>query len=546
MITCPSCGHENFDDALKCRQCGEMLPSTEHVKCPLCGALNSPDRIYCRHCFADLRGDEESLEAEALISPYIPPAASPDEFRGHTQRPRQEPKTREQPIDLETPIQKLVTGDQAQQERDQVTEEKKEQEPPYPPTEEPQPFQAQPETIETYSPTPPPTAKEASTEPAQAGKPDAEPHHEPRMPPPQEEKELLLPTIAETPLEGVQSPIPMETVVALPHRASPPTERPLSAEERSDAELFRQIAEEPAPLHVPATQVLPERPMILSPGGRLILYLLVLLAALSPLLTGGQTAAWVQPRSMVNTLALDLSAVPEGMPVLISFDYSPAYAGELTPLARSILQHLAAQEVPIVALSTRPEGVGLAENLLMETASAAVRYDYGEDYILLGYLPGEEAGLRTLAHGFQEAFKTDYLLGQQLDLLPASQGLANIQDVAYILVLADDDRVVRRWIEQVGSRAQVPLHAIVTTRVEPMLIPYQQAGQLRTLIGAIYGAAQYGTASGLGNNSASSSDAFAALAILLFLVAIFTNAVYAVRGEKGPSSTSQSSRESRL
>jgi hypothetical protein len=235
--------------------------------------------------------------------------------------------------------------------------------------------------------------------------------------------------------------------------------------------------------------------------------------------------------------------------VLVAFEYSPSFAGELNPLAIAVLRHLAAQSVPIVAMSTRPEGVGLAEQVLAAVVDATPGYTYGQDYVILGYLPGQEAGLRIMAHSMADAFPVDHVLGGRLDQFPPTQGLATIQDATQILLLADDDMAVRRWIEQLGSRyalqrSPLRFQALVTARVEPMLVAYTEAGQLDTVIAGVSGAPQYAAiispATGIGPDGMgaamasglSNTDAFAALFALVLLVCVVTNLLYAVRGEK--------------
>src|SRR4051794_11747556 len=57
-MICPSCGHENPEDANFCGQCGSPLP-TEHP-CPTCGRGNPPGLRFCRGCGGALEPSAES------------------------------------------------------------------------------------------------------------------------------------------------------------------------------------------------------------------------------------------------------------------------------------------------------------------------------------------------------------------------------------------------------------------------------------------------------------------------------------------------------
>jgi hypothetical protein len=249
----------------------------------------------------------------------------------------------------------------------------------------------------------------------------------------------------------------------------------------------------------------------------------VLLAALTPFFTGGQTASWVRPRDSIVAWAQSLDALPAGSAVLVSFDYTPAYGGEMNPLALALARQLAAKSVHMVVMSTKPEGIGLAEQIVALIAQEMPAYRYGESYAILGYLSGQEAGLRTLNESVSSAFRSDHVQRRALEELPVTKDLATLQDVRCVIVLADDNDSVRRWIEQVQSRSNIVLDALVTAGVEPLLVPYYRSGQLRHLMGGAVGAAEYELASHGRPLALRLTDGYAALFVLLVLVALVTN-----------------------
>ena len=326
-----------------------------------------------------------------------------------------------------------------------------------------------------------------------------------------------------SPLEGLDNLLDAEQVISLPHRAVSAASRRASEVEQREAELFRQIATEPAPLDQPTRLALPQGTGRLSKVGRVLIYLLVLLAALTPTFSGGQTRFWVRPREGVAAFAQDIKSLREDSMVLISFDYDPAYAGELDPLILAVVRHLKRQSVRVAAMSIKPGGIGLALQVYAELSAEDPAYTMGEDFDVLGYLPGQEAGLSALSKGLGAAFAGD--LGERATEGPSSilRDADTLADFAGIIVVSDSSEAVRLWLEQVQRRVDVPVDALVTARVEPMLVPYQQSGQLRSLIGGAYGAAEYEAASLAPPSALKNTDAYAALLALLVLIAIAAN-----------------------
>jgi hypothetical protein len=332
---------------------------------------------------------------------------------------------------------------------------------------------------------------------------------DPHLDDPLAEIEGLLPRPARSSLEEVTAPGP----------AYPPDE-----EQEREAALLQRIASESAPMGPPRRGAQTPARRGPSPGVRRLLYLLVLLAALTPLVTGDISRPWVQPRPGVAALAEAMGRIPAGGRVLVALDYGPGFADELNPLAERVLTDLARRGVTLVALGTRPEGVGLARQVLSRAATAAGEYRYGADYVVLGYLPGEERGLRLLTQGLGAALSHDDVLQLPLERLPALEGARALADFDAIVLVSSDAATAQRWIEQVTAQSNVPTHILTTARAEPMLTPYLQAGQVETLVAGAYGALEYPLAGAPEQGGLrGSSDGYLALWGVLALTALLAN-----------------------
>jgi len=496
MIVCPICNHTNPEGTDTCESCGGSLENFLYRVCPSCDALNPAQNTFCHRCLSPLTASAQEAVSSAEDVEPSPPA--PEDI-SEAQAP---PAIDHAEIGEKTLIATADAG-----EADTSPEPLEEAESPEP-LEEPL--------------APPEVAPDEA---------DEEKEEEP------EESPEPLPDLIAAPLAGIDDLLPLEMAVSLPHRAMLPESVEPTETEQRDAELFQRIAGEPAPLHEPARTILPRTSRILPKSGRTILYLLVLLAALTPLFTGDLFASWVRPRESVVAMAQLLDGLSDDAVVLISFDYTPAYAGEMDPLALAVVRHLAKKSVHIVAMSTKPGGVGLAEQVYHTISNELPSLiDYGENYAVLGYLPGQESGLRTLAKSLTDAFKTDHVQRRSLTDLPITSKLASASSFDHIIVLSDDTQAVRHWIEQVQSRSDIKLHALVTSRVEPMLIPYRESGQLATLFAGSYGSIEYPLASGARFATTRVTGAYAALFLVFLLTAIVTNVMYISKAKSKPQS----------
>jgi len=531
MIVCPTCQHHNPENAEDCSSCGSSLAGFVHRVCPVCGALNPAQNAFCQRCFGELGSQQDESEAQATVTPYEPPERpvvtreSVRDREGHGSPSRAED-------DLDPPSGLTESSDEDEEfvlaERivestliqDLVASSLLARETPDGPDQDADSVSTPPDSDPDDS---------LSTSPPQGAMPDddtlgeneslynpegttAEPH------------DLAIP--GGNPLEGIESPLPIEASMTLPHRATAPAHIQAIETDRYDAALFGQIASERASLREAKHTVAQRKTQILPRWGRMILYLLVILAALVPRFTGTQTAAWIQPRGSVADTARSMGALDGENIVLVAVDYAPTYAGELDPLALALLRHLSSQGARTVAMTTETSGIGIANRLYRQVAKETSGYSYGDQYAILGYLPGHHVAMRALNMPLAQAFGTDHVTHRTLAELPVTQELVTVRDFDRVVILADDATVVRQWIEQVGGQDGVPLHALVSAKAEPALVPYYQSGQLSSLVAGTIGAAEYEVAVGGARHATRAMDAYAALFLVVLLTAGVSNMLY--------------------
>ncbi len=151
-----------------------------------------------------------------------------------------------------------------------------------------------------------------------------------------------------------------------------------------------------------------------------------------------------------------------------------------------------------MAVSLVPEGAGLAQQLMDEILSER-SYQVGEDYVNLGYLPGEAIGIRTLR------FLLPYYQSQAFDgtdledtlVLEGGESL-ELSDMALTIVLTEKDDNLRWWIEQTTALEReldmdLPLVAGVSAAIEALARPYydMESPQIDGLVVGLAGAVDY-------------------------------------------------------
>jgi hypothetical protein len=306
-------------------------------------------------------------------------------------------------------------------------------------------------------------------------------------------------------LEGVRGALTSRAEVSILTASQVPSGFTPTAEHQAHAQVLEQIIlAGPAPI----PDIARERRVqawlehLVIPFLILVAVFFPLAAGLFPELGGDPLQSFlgerVSTQQVNDTFDLLEDPASESRLVIAAFDYSPARAGELDPIAAAMLRHLVAQGARVLTVSTTPTGSEIAQSV-MEKVTADQDYQYGEDYANLGYIPGGATGLRAFATDPWGLFSgTDYL--GRVD--PASSASAaaglgrSLENADLLLILTGERDDLLGWIEQVGrldETQSIKMVAGVSASLEPWAQPYYQSasGQLDGLVSGIPDAAQY-------------------------------------------------------
>jgi hypothetical protein len=190
--------------------------------------------------------------------------------------------------------------------------------------------------------------------------------------------------------------------------------------------------------------------------------------------------------------------VPEDRPVLVAYDWDATRSAEMSILSEAVMRHLMARRLRFVTVSTVPQGPGFAQQVtdsIIQDPDSNYGYEYGSNYLVLGYLPGNEVALRALVTNFSQAMPLDYKERNTLSSYQIMQGgeIQGVSDFALIVDLASEEADLRNWIEQVAVRSGVPIIAAVPQSLDPIARPYTNlpVGGLQAVISGPTGALQY-------------------------------------------------------
>jgi hypothetical protein len=170
-------------------------------------------------------------------------------------------------------------------------------------------------------------------------------------------------------------------------------------------------------------------------------------------------------------------------------------------------------------------------------------YRYGQDYVMLGYKPGNQGVIQVVVTDFRTLYQAD-TEGTSIDQVPMMRNVKGLKDMDLILNVSGGFPGLKEWVQFGADRTGVPIVGGVTAVQAPLLYPYYPR-QLSGIMGGLKAAAEYESLLMEGYSKAYGTDRgrFAAirrmgpqtlahLVIILFLV-VGNVAYFATRGSGG-------------
>ena len=228
------------------------------------------------------------------------------------------------------------------------------------------------------------------------------------------------------------------------------------------------------------------------------------------------------PIRATNATQLVYDAVDDLEPnskVLVSFEYGPSTKPEIHPMAIGILRHLFTNNQKVYVTCLWPDGQFMAEDALTEIAEQEFGLTYGEDYVLLGFRPGNEAVVKGIVSNLRKLYTTD-ARGTLVDQIPMMANVNKVKDFDFIFSASAGYPGTIEWVQYAADPTGVPMSTGTTSIQVNDVMPYVQSGQVKGILAGMPGAAEYEALIGSPGIGTSGMDAqsVAHLVIVLFIV----------------------------
>jgi hypothetical protein len=269
-------------------------------------------------------------------------------------------------------------------------------------------------------------------------------------------------------LAGLSGAIQIEPLIAAPLASAVRTDATLSKEQRQHIAVLVGLVRDEQTIAKHETARTPrgltQKMRVLIAGS---LLLLILIGIIVPSSTESLSVSAIPPASVEAQKLYDQIRQAAGAPVMVAFDYTPATAGELNPIAIILLEQIAESGSMVYTVSQ-----GAAGSQMAEIVSSNIE---GLEWQQIGYIPGEAVGLRSLSNCLSDGGQCETLFGDDLTI----EAQSSLADLSLILLLTSDRESIVAWIEQVAPHLEnVEMVAGVTQALGPVIVPYLASGQL--------------------------------------------------------------------
>jgi len=230
----------------------------------------------------------------------------------------------------------------------------------------------------------------------------------------------------------------------------------------------------------------------------------------------------IRPTVSSQTIYDTVDELKAGDRALISFEYGPSTKPEIHPMAVGILRHLFEKDVKVYITCLWPDGQFMAMEALEQVAEDQYNKVYGEDYVLLGFRPGNEAVIKGLVSNFRKVFTVDSR-GNFLDDIPMMDGINKVADFDYLFSASAGYPGTVEWVQYAADPTGVTMGTGTTSIQVNEVMPYVQSGQIKGILGGMPGAAEYEKLIGQPGIGTSGMDAQSVAHIVIVGFIIFGN-----------------------
>lgn len=224
----------------------------------------------------------------------------------------------------------------------------------------------------------------------------------------------------------------------------------------------------------------------------------------------------------------EIEALPPGAKVVINMDIEAGNVAQYAGQAIATLGRLFEKDLKIIQIVFyRADCAVIFENVVLAEVDQG-DYEYGVDWVNMGFLEGREAAYLAFAGDFMYPVNDHY--GNSLEDLPLMEEMKSMDDVdLYITVAGLSQLAIRQFVIPYG----MPM--IVATGVQHLvsLKPDMDAGLIKGALGGIPGAAQYELLLGKPGKTIQKLDALSFIHMFIIVLVAGTNIAHYFYADKG-------------
>ena len=181
---------------------------------------------------------------------------------------------------------------------------------------------------------------------------------------------------------------------------------------------------------------------------------------------------------------------PKDKLVLVSTLWSASTQGENRPQTQVVLKHLMKRRIRFALIAFGDaQSTTLAQELAEEQARI-YKYEYGKDWINLGFRQDIAGTLKGMVRDINETLKTDSVNRRPLASYPVMAGVRNVDDLSVIAEFSASGNY-KSWVGLVVGSTDAAFCYAPTSVMAPELYTYLDSGQIRGMLFGIKGAAEY-------------------------------------------------------
>jgi hypothetical protein len=215
-----------------------------------------------------------------------------------------------------------------------------------------------------------------------------------------------------------------------------------------------------------------------------------------------------------------VNQLEEGDIMLVDMGYESGTLALMEPGFVVVFKHAIQRGAKLIILSTATESPMLFGRALDFIQAEPKGYEYGVDYVHLGYIAGGEAAYAGILQDINGVFSEDYE-GTPVGDLPIMQEVEapTHEKIDLVVIYTAGGDVIEGWIRQAPLRYGIPLITEVNEMMVPTILPYYPVNCAGIINGGI-GAAEYEAVARLPGEAIKLSDMLTAggLVVLVFLI----------------------------